>query len=449
MDSVPRLLRLYESTRAHEEERGVSAPAAETVVNSLKSASTQLDEWLAKGKPTDDVFKLLTLDVAADDLLANSKLTEWITYMKLFNQANPKKQTSLIRTLTTHYGDEALAKMVVAAKQVPDTATFAKRLQTEQLQLWLNQGKSPDDVFTLLKLDKAGQKVFTHPEMVSWAKYVGDFNKVNPDKPVTLFSTLATRLNDETLLQMLIAAKNVPSTEKIAVQVQAVQTKLWLNTQKEPGDVFKLLRLDKEGHDIIQNPLFRAWVQYTDDFRKIYYGTELTTIATLTAKYGDETLTKMILQALSSPSTANIAKRLETEQLRNWYIHKYSPQHVFTTLNLYSEGVNAFDRPLFHVWSKYATYFGAAEPKYKPSFLTNLLDVYGEKNLVKVIRAGSKNPNTKKMAKELEDDLVKVWLKDERIPMDIYALLRLERVEDSKDPYRQLYFKYFKAYALS
>ncbi|EEY63327.1 secreted RxLR effector peptide protein, putative [Phytophthora infestans T30-4] len=78
-DSVSRLLRLYESSRGHEEERGVSAPAVETVVNSLKSASTQLDEWLAKGKSTDDVFKHLTLDVAVEDLLGNSKLTEWIT----------------------------------------------------------------------------------------------------------------------------------------------------------------------------------------------------------------------------------------------------------------------------------------------------------------------------------------------------------------------------------
>ncbi|KAI9982465.1 hypothetical protein PInf_008408 [Phytophthora infestans] len=292
--------------------------------------------------------------------------------------------------------------MVAAAKQVPGTATFAKRLQTEQLQLWLNQGKSPDDVFTLLKLDKAGQKVFTHPEMASWAKYAGDFNKANPDKLVTLFSTLATRFDDETLVHMFIAAKNVPSTKWFAEHEQAIQTKLWLITKKEPGDVFKLLRLDKEGHGIIQNPLFRDWVQYTDDFRKIYYGTEFTTIATLTAKYGDETLTKMILQALNFPSTANIAKRLEAEQLRNWYIHKYSPQHVFTKLNLYSEGVNAFDSPLFHVWSKYATFFGAAEPKCKVSLLRNLLDVYGEKNLVKVIRAGNKNPHTKKMASELE-----------------------------------------------
>ncbi|KAG6955565.1 hypothetical protein JG688_00011821 [Phytophthora aleatoria] len=368
--------------------------------------------------------------------------------MKILNKANPKKQTSLIKTLTIHYGDEGLAKIIQAAKQIPSTASIAKRLQTEQLQRWITQGKSPDDVFALLKLDKAGQKVFTHPEVVTWAKYVDDFNKANPDKHVTLFSTFAARFNDETLVQMLIAAKKVPSTEKIAVQVQAVQTKLWLNTRKKPEDVFKLLRLNEEGPDIFKSPLFSAWVQYTDDFRKIYYGTELTTIATLTTKYDDEKLTKMILEALDTPSTANMAKRLETKQLRNWYNQKDSPKDVFEALNLYNEGVKAFESPLYTVWTKYATYLGAAEPIYKVSLLTNLLNIYGESNLLKVIRAGNKNPNTKKMATELQDELCNIWLSAERDPRDIYSLLRVDRVAPD-DPNRLLYIQYIKAYALS
>ncbi|ETL86276.1 hypothetical protein L917_14285 [Phytophthora nicotianae] len=452
--SNPRVLRAYKTTNNidegfHDEERVASGSAVETVTNSLKSTSTQLDDWLAKGTSTDDVFKLLTLDKPSEGLLTNSKLTEWIHYMKLFNKANPKKQTSLIKTLTAHYGDEALVKMIDAAKQVPSTATFAKRLQTEQRQLWLTQGKSPDDVFALLKLNKAGDKIFTHPEVVTWANYVGDFNKANPDNPVSLFSTLATRFNDETLVPMLIAAKKNPSTEKIAVQVQAVQTKLWLKDEKRPEYVFNLLRLNREGRDIFKSPLFTAWVQYTDDFRKIYYGTDFTTIATLTKYYGDENLTRMILEALNSPSTANIAKRLEIEQLRNWYVQKFTPKDVFNALNLYSEGVKSFESPLYTVWTKYATYLSAAEPEHKVSILTNLLKVYSESNLVKVLRAGNKNPKTKEMTTKLEDELVDVWLEADRSWRDIYSLLRLDRIVDDNDPSRQLYHKFFKAYALS
>ncbi|KAG3086257.1 hypothetical protein PI124_g18278 [Phytophthora idaei] len=156
----------------------------------------------------------------------------------------------------------------------------------------------------------------------------------------------------------------------------------------------------------------------------------------------------MILEALYTPSTANMAKRLETEQLRNWYIQKDSPKDVFEALNLYNEGVKAFESPLYTVWTKYATYLGAAEPIYKVSLLTNLLNIYGESNLLKVIRAGNKNPNTKKMATELQDELCNIWLSAERDPRDIYSLLRVDRVAPD-DPNRLLYIQYLKAYALS
>ncbi|KAG7389264.1 hypothetical protein PHYPSEUDO_010822 [Phytophthora pseudosyringae] len=49
------------------EERGASTSAVESLSNSLKPAD-QLDDWLKKGESADDVFKLLTLDKAADDL---------------------------------------------------------------------------------------------------------------------------------------------------------------------------------------------------------------------------------------------------------------------------------------------------------------------------------------------------------------------------------------------
>ncbi|KAG7389266.1 hypothetical protein PHYPSEUDO_010824 [Phytophthora pseudosyringae] len=446
-----RLLRVHKNENdiddEQDEERGVGTSTAETLANSLKSTG-QLDDWLKKGESTDDVFKPLALDKTADDLLANPQLKEWISYVKNFNRENPKKQTTLIKTLTTHYGDEALAKIIEAAKQMPSTATIAKRLQSEQLQHWLSQGKSPDNVFRVLKLDAAGTEVFAQPQVVTWAKYVDDFNQANPDEKVTLFSTFAARFGDETLVQMLIAAKKVSSTEKIAEQVQAVQTKLWLSTGKAPIDVFELLQLNREGHDIFNSPLFNAWVRYTDDFRKINYGTQLTTIETLNNFYNDEILTKMIILAGQSSSTATMARRLETEQLRNWYIQGSSPKDVFKALNLYSSRLKVFENPLYNVWSKYAAYLGATEPSYKVSLATILTDVYGEGNLLKVLRTGTLEPSTKKMATELQDELLNIWLRADRDLAEIYHILRVDKT-GAQDPNRLFFTKYLKAYAMA
>ncbi|KAE9053931.1 hypothetical protein PF002_g33341, partial [Phytophthora fragariae] len=43
-------------------------------------------------------------------------------------------------------------------------------------------------------------------------------------------------------------------------------------------------------------------------------------IATLTAQYGDDGLAKIIEAAKRVPSTEDIAKRVQTEQLQSWLV---------------------------------------------------------------------------------------------------------------------------------
>lgn len=97
-----------------DEERGVSTPSVENVVKST-STNHQLEAWLKKGTSADAVFKALTLQKAANSLLGNPNLNTWISFMKLFNKQNPSKKTSLIATLTAHYGDLGLTKVIEAA----------------------------------------------------------------------------------------------------------------------------------------------------------------------------------------------------------------------------------------------------------------------------------------------------------------------------------------------
>ncbi|OWZ09199.1 RxLR effector protein, partial [Phytophthora megakarya] len=239
------------------EERGVSTPAMGMSTSPLKSTN-EIDNWLSKKAPTDDVFKLLKLDQAADDLLANPKLSTWIDYMKRFNEKNPTK-TSVIATLTAHYGDDGVAKIIELSKQVKATAPLARRLQNELIHRWLGAGKSPDDVFTLLTLDKAGSDLFKQPQVVTWAKYLDKFNQENQASKTTLFSFLKLRYKDETMLvQMLVAAEKVSTTKSIAERVQAEQTRQWLWMEKKPADVFKLLKLDEVGFTLLKEPLFVA-----------------------------------------------------------------------------------------------------------------------------------------------------------------------------------------------
>ncbi|KAG4247681.1 hypothetical protein PC116_g4534 [Phytophthora cactorum] len=86
----------------------------------------------------------LQLHKSGNALLNNPQLSVWMGYMNLFNKVNPTKKTSMVAALTAHYGDQGLTRIIEAAKKVPTTSTMAKHLQTEQIQRWMADKKTPE-----------------------------------------------------------------------------------------------------------------------------------------------------------------------------------------------------------------------------------------------------------------------------------------------------------------
>ncbi|KAG7389269.1 hypothetical protein PHYPSEUDO_010827 [Phytophthora pseudosyringae] len=436
--------------RYEDEERGNNMSAVELLTSSLKSTVpySQLEAWFKHGVSADEVFKLLLLDNAADDVLASPQLSAWVSYMKLFNQANPTKKTSLIGTLTAHYRDEGLAKIIEAAKQVPSTARVAKHLQTEQTQRWIGQRWSPDDVFALLKLDEAGDQLFAQPQVLTWMKYLDDFNGAHLNEHITVFAALTTHFDEKTLAQMLIEAKKIPSTEKIAIGVQAEQIKKWLHDTKSPSDVFTLLDLKDEGSSLFTSPLFTAWLKYTDEFNMLDPEAKaVLSFSTLKKHYSDDALAKMVIAASKAPSTSNLAKRLHSEQLREWYSSLKPPELVFKALKLDKTGSKLLERSLFTVWKEYVEFISTMDPRIKANLLTPLIKVYGERKLAKILVAAENVPGTKKLAMDLQDKQLNRWLAEKKSPTTVYSLLRVEGTA-ANDASRLLYDKYVEGFKI-
>ncbi|KAE9008304.1 hypothetical protein PR002_g15945 [Phytophthora rubi] len=271
-----RLLKVHKYPTNDEERVGI-APSVTT---------EQINAWLKKGETADDVFKQLALHNAADDVLASPILQEWVGYMKLFNQKFPKKQTSLISTLTSNYGDDRLAKMIQVAKRskVPETANMAKRLEFEQIHRWLGQQETPEKVFLLLKLDDVGVEPFLQPQMVTWAKYIDSFDKANPGDKAFESPVLAmwlkyvaffkdanplVRVNvaeilkryyaNDVLGKMLIEALKVPSTKKIAKSTLDALTIGWMYQKVKPEMVYKWLLVDGTAADDVGRKLYKSY----------------------------------------------------------------------------------------------------------------------------------------------------------------------------------------------
>ncbi|ETL80638.1 hypothetical protein L917_18885, partial [Phytophthora nicotianae] len=97
--------------------RAPTHPNEERAVGTSAVSADHLQAWLKRGDTTNSVFKALQLQKVGDALLDSAQLTALIKYLKLFNEANPTKKTTLVATLTAHYGNQGLAKIIEAGQQ--------------------------------------------------------------------------------------------------------------------------------------------------------------------------------------------------------------------------------------------------------------------------------------------------------------------------------------------
>ncbi|EGZ07987.1 hypothetical protein PHYSODRAFT_288783 [Phytophthora sojae] len=138
----------------------------------------QRSVWMSEWKSADDVFKLLKLNVNKADrkLFANPQFTVWTKYVDDLNGGETKKANSVIvSTLTDHHGDEGLAKLIRAAKDVEETKTLAMDLQKAQVDNWFVAMESPKDVKKWLGVKGATSDT---AEAQLYHNYVKNYEKI-------------------------------------------------------------------------------------------------------------------------------------------------------------------------------------------------------------------------------------------------------------------------------
>ncbi|ETN03613.1 hypothetical protein PPTG_15594 [Phytophthora nicotianae INRA-310] len=412
-------------------EAGKKVTQSESVATKLQSR--QMENWMAAKKTPDDVFKILLLDKAGVGVLDNSALAGWTTYMRFFNskQANRKNRVTLISTLTTHYKDRGVLDIIEAAKKVPSTARTAKLLEADQIQFWLKNERTPDELLTLLSLDKAGDQLLASPRFQTWSKYINYYNKEYPSEATTVMEKLTYNLGEEEVIGILAAARKVPSTEKAAAKLQAEQSKIWLSADKDPEELFKLLQLDKTGDDLLDNPQFKYWGKYVEDFNLNPQLEDLVSIIDIVRKnFADDVLAHMIVTGMKAPSTKSMAQRMEDELFKGWITNLKTPDVVFMYLKLNKAGEKVFENPLWSMYTKYLDHFNKVVPMKQTTMISAFARNYDKEALAKILIAAKKDLRTERLASKLYTEQIQRWLTTKDPPDEIFKALKLDEVTD-------------------
>ncbi|ETM00729.1 hypothetical protein L917_02567 [Phytophthora nicotianae] len=168
----------------------------------------------------------------------------------------------MFKSLKTHYSDEVLAKLIVAARSDYKFRQYAVKWQDLQLVNWLNSGQTSDDVFKLLKLNVDESSVLTNPALNSWVRFTLKLKKEDPYEK--LFAKLTTQYDDASLAKLLIEAKGNAQNGFTAGKLEALQFVTWKSKGKSAEVMFKSLKLDQEGGDLLKTrfsiPGFLTWI---------------------------------------------------------------------------------------------------------------------------------------------------------------------------------------------
>ncbi|OWZ10747.1 RxLR effector protein [Phytophthora megakarya] len=228
-----------------------------------------------KGTAPLKVFMAQKLN-SIDDFASNLKtLDDMDNYLVQFAKLHPNKDTpTMTKLFLDGAGDEKLTALIIKAKQSakekPEIAAFAEKLQKEQLNQYLAKMEPQEKVYDLLGI-KGSKLPWDHVNGKAWVSYKNTFKKMYPD----------------------------PGSSKMT-----------------PAQIFDHVKLGKVD-DFVTHP---KQLQYVDDymtqFAAKHPGKNSPTLVSLYSnKIGDEKLAKMLVAAMKNTETKSLADDMQKLQL--------------------------------------------------------------------------------------------------------------------------------------
>ncbi|OWZ06615.1 RxLR effector protein [Phytophthora megakarya] len=225
-----------------------TVPSTKVIAGKLEEA--QFTKWLVDEKSMSDVFKLLKLDKAETNFFKSPLFSSWVKYANKFDE-NPEE--ILFSTLKSHFGEEKVSKMLISARSDTNIPLKLEELGLGRLkhivdklqeEAWRAEGKTVDDIFTMLKVGSYGDNFDKSDEFAA-------------------ISYLEKQYGDLALARILGMEKNQEktTTKEIVSELQQLQFKQWKANGMDPKTLNGLLT---KTNDAISNLVVKS------AFKKFY-----------------------------------------------------------------------------------------------------------------------------------------------------------------------------------
>ncbi|GMF45155.1 unnamed protein product [Phytophthora fragariaefolia] len=201
--------------------KAMKDPNTKEIAAALEAA--QLTWWLKQDFSPESVLKTQKLDQGADAFLDGAPFATWFKYLENYNKKHLRSNKMMPKTtldiFTAKYGEEGFLKLLGQLDDIPGATKFQDEIVTN----WMANPDHPLNMFKRLKLDEAGDDLFTSPLLSIWTKYMLRFNETYKHSQTTMIQIFTKSYGDEKMATMIQAAIKVPETEQFAKTLQTAR----------------------------------------------------------------------------------------------------------------------------------------------------------------------------------------------------------------------------------
>ena len=209
---------------------------------------------------------------------------------------------------------------------------MARRLIKEQQRKWFAAGKSADDIFIMLKLNKRESNIFANPLLITWYNYVVVTNRHGANTEMA--SVLLKYYDDATLFKIFKTTEPHYQTMLYVVKLETAVRKLLNLKILRALECFKALDLHLEVDDLLNSPNLKDFLDYLKNLNEEMPGRPVTQIGIYTHFFGEQALARMLETAKKVEKTEKIATIYQTAQLKKWFHDGKTQKEVSEMFNL-------------------------------------------------------------------------------------------------------------------
>ncbi|POM73053.1 Secreted RxLR effector peptide protein [Phytophthora palmivora] len=217
---------------------------------------------------------------------------------------------------------------------------------------------------------------------------------------------------------------------ELATKIKGTATKFaqkFVNVNKYEAQVATKLKLGRVENVLISSNLKRL----TDQVQLLNSNNSVkkaSLIGILTAKYGDDALTKALVAAekkTTDLSTKQQIQALRKDQMNRWVEGGNSADDLARLLNIRKDKHEFFSNGKFEILDDYVKLVNRKNSD-QTTLLNTLVNGFrGEDKLMAAVMTAKTYPETINKAKKLENLLIKKWAAEGQLPANVYQWLKL------------------------